>query len=938
MKFFRKLAILALTLTSILCFAFAVGCKNETSSEDIPDEYLYKIRVQSEGGFGLRNVSVGLYDGDTLVLEKLTSAKGDAYFTEEDELALGEYTVRINDIPEGWHLNESISYQTTSKAQTDLNVSLIPRLITDKTIPSNKVYALGDVMYDFSVTTCDGETFSLSDTLQEKKMVFLNFWATWCGPCKQEFPAMQNAYVSSTTDGSPVSDNVSILALSISDTQSAVAEFKSNNGLSFTMGGEASVTSHFNTNFVPLSIVIDRYGVISYMHTGTMTATSDFLGLFDKFTGENYIQTVIGEGEYGGGNGDENTGTTERVTPNVTAPTTADVDKVLHGNGGFTARWEDDEYSWPFTLEKDSDGNDYLRASNADVHYSYSILNLDFTAKANDTVFFDAWVSTELSADYLYVLMDGNVIHKISGVIDKWQTYCAYVFEDGDAGKHTLSLCYIKDTDSSGGEDEIWLRNLRFGTKSDIGTNKVIKGVDIIRNAVSDLNEAPENSASYTGEKKTLFKNYVDVVFNTANGYYHVDENNNNVVDTTEPILFANLVNSSVWNVYDVWQLAYNDYLIYDGMNLSDAIEDYAWVATNAVTRDHGLNYVPVSAKLKHLLDTIAKVDVAVGAKADTNYHLSYHDKEWLEMCVYYSHYGDTDPLKDPTIGISFDSAIPVYENVTNKIEVDVSIVPVGIKHKFIPERSGIYHFYSTVPVEYEGTSASYDPVCWIMDENETQLAYADDTVLASASENYDNFHIYIPMEEGKTYYVICGFFLNATGKFDLEIDYLGTSYKQLTNCAIEPFSYNEVTGETYVPDAIKYGYDTANDLYYYDTNDNGVYDENVDSALYLDMTHSTYLFPETSLQRVIEDAYEKYPDATKRLLYMDGQDYTDTMNKYLFYALLGEGDKFGMVQINQELMDIILLLAKKADGFGGVENSWQKMCYYDKTLVYGGI
>ena len=165
---------------------------------------------------------------------------------------------------------------------------------------------------------------------------------------------MQNAYVSSTTDGSPVSDNVSILALSISDTQSAVAEFKSNNGLSFTMGGEASVTSHFNTNFVPLSIVIDRYGVISYMHTGTMTATSDFLGLFDKFTGENYIQTVIGEGEYGGGNGDENTGTTERVTPNVTAPTTADVDKVLHGNGGFTARWEDDEYSWPFTLEKDT--------------------------------------------------------------------------------------------------------------------------------------------------------------------------------------------------------------------------------------------------------------------------------------------------------------------------------------------------------------------------------------------------------------------------------------------------------------------------------------------------------------------------------------------------------------------------------------------------------
>ena len=255
MKFFRKLAIFALSLATLFCFAFAVGCKNDNSTENIPDEYLYKIRVQSEGGFGLRNVSVGLYDGETLVLEKLTSAKGDAYFTEDDDISLGEYEVRISDIPEGWHLNDTISYQTSNKAQSDLNVSLTPRLITDKTIPSSKVYTLGDVMYDFSVTTCDGKTFSLSDTLQEKKMVFLNFWATWCSPCKQEFPAMQNAYVSGNTDGSLVSDKVSILALSTTDTQSAVTDFKAENGLSFDMAGDASVTAHFNTSAVPVSIV-----------------------------------------------------------------------------------------------------------------------------------------------------------------------------------------------------------------------------------------------------------------------------------------------------------------------------------------------------------------------------------------------------------------------------------------------------------------------------------------------------------------------------------------------------------------------------------------------------------------------------------------------------------------------------------------------------------
>ncbi|MBQ8685348.1 MAG: redoxin domain-containing protein [Clostridia bacterium] len=932
MKFFKKLAMLALTLVTCLSFGLAVGCKDENTGEEVPDEYLYKIRVQSEGGFGLRNVSVGLYDGETLVMEKLTSAQGDAYFTEEDDLALDEYEVRISDLPEGWHMDDTISYQTSSQAQTDLNVSLTPRLITDKTIPASKSYALGDVMYDFTVTTCAGTTFRLSDVLQEKKMLLLNFWATWCGPCKQEFPAMQNAYVSAAPDGTLISDDVAILALSTTDTQAAVTEFKADNGLSFEMAGEADVTSHFNTSAVPVSIVIDRYGVISYWHTGSMTATSDFLGLFDKFTGDNYIQTVIGEGEYGGGEAGDS-GTTERVKPNASAPTTTDVDRVLHNNGAFTASWENDEYSWPFTIEKDGDGNEYLRASNADVHYSYSILNLDFTAKANDTIFFDAWVSTEAGADALYVLLDGSIVHQISGVIDKWQTYCAYVFEEGDAGKHTLSLCYIKDTSGSGGEDEVWLRNLRFGTKSDIGTGKTVKGVDILRNAAWGLNAAPENAASYTGEKKTQFKNYVNVALNETDGYYHVDENNDNTADANEPILFANLMNVTPWNEYDIWQLAYNGYLVYDGMNLSDAIEDYAWVANNALNRDGGVNYVPVSESLKHLLDTVAKVDVIVGAKADANYHLPYHANEWLETCVYYSHYGDTEPMKDPTTGISFDAAIPVYENVTNHIEVDVSIVPIGIKHKFVPTKTGVYHFYSTVPVEYENTASSYDPVCWIMDADGAELAYADDTVLVSNNENYDNFNIYLPLEAGQTYYVVCGFFLNATGEFDLEIDYLGTSYTYLTNCAIDTYSYNEVTGETYVPDAIEYAYDQANDVYYYDANGNGSYEENVDGALYLDMVHSTYLFPSTSLQLVIEEAYEKYPDASKRLFYLNGIDYTDLMKKYLFYALLGEGDEYGMVKVNQELMDVMLLLTKKADGFGGVENSWQYMCYYEKTL-----
>ena len=48
---------------------------------------------------------------------------------------------------------------------------------------------------------------------------------------------------------------------------------------------------------------------------------------------------------------------------------------------------------------------------------------------------------------------------------------------------------------------------------------------------------------------------------------------------------------------------------------------------------------------------------------------------------------------------------------------------------------------------------------------------------------------------------------------------------------------------------------------------------------------------------------------------------------------MLNEGDLYGMVALNKEIMDILVKLMRMADGFRGIENSWQLMCYYYKTL-----
>ena len=60
-------------------------------------------------------------------------------------------------------------------------------------------------------------------------------------------------------------------------------------------------------------------------------------------------------------------------------------------------------------------------------------------------------------------------------------------------------------------------------------------------------------------------------------------------------------------------------------------------------------------------------------------------------------------------------------------------------------------------------------------------------------------------------------------------------------------------------------------------------------------------------------------------------------MKSYLFHSFKNEGETYGMVALDRQLMDIMLKLTKKADGFGGIKNSWQYMCYYYKNLQAQG-
>jgi len=138
----------------------------------------------------------------------------------------------------------------------------------------------GDVAPDFTLTTLDGKEIKLSD-LKGKKVV-LNFWATWCPPCKAEMPHMQNFYEDFSQE-----ENVEILAINLTngDKVESVQNFVQDYGLTFPipMDEEGKVNEIYQAITIPTSYMIDTKGRIQNKVVGPMDENmiKDFVSNLD---------------------------------------------------------------------------------------------------------------------------------------------------------------------------------------------------------------------------------------------------------------------------------------------------------------------------------------------------------------------------------------------------------------------------------------------------------------------------------------------------------------------------------------------------------------------------------------------------------------------------------------------------------------------------------
>lgn len=132
----------------------------------------------------------------------------------------------------------------------------------------------------FALYNLDGEEIRLEDF--RGKVVFLNFWATWCGPCRMEMPAMERLY------GEFRDQNFAMLAVSIDhEDAEVVAEFANSFGLSFPIlldPGE-SVSSMYGVHSIPTTYLINSDGILIGIAHGARD--------WDNKTARNLIRALI---------------------------------------------------------------------------------------------------------------------------------------------------------------------------------------------------------------------------------------------------------------------------------------------------------------------------------------------------------------------------------------------------------------------------------------------------------------------------------------------------------------------------------------------------------------------------------------------------------------------------------------------------------------------
>jgi cytochrome c biogenesis protein CcmG, thiol:disulfide interchange protein DsbE len=125
-----------------------------------------------------------------------------------------------------------------------------------------RIIDVGDNAPEFAVTTETGRRITQSDF--GGKLLVLNFWATWCPPCIEEMPSLNQFARELSPDG------VVVLGVSVDKNENAYRRFLQQQRLNFLVArdGNADIPTDYGTFKWPETYVIDRSGKVVIKHVG----------------------------------------------------------------------------------------------------------------------------------------------------------------------------------------------------------------------------------------------------------------------------------------------------------------------------------------------------------------------------------------------------------------------------------------------------------------------------------------------------------------------------------------------------------------------------------------------------------------------------------------------------------------------------------------------
>jgi thiol-disulfide isomerase/thioredoxin len=161
-------------------------------------------------------------------------------------------------------LSKSAALQLTLAAGLDPALTTTPLIGPNVTLEAGVIdQGNGDIVPNFYFTTFDGKRFTLSD--HRGKVVLVNFWASWCGPCRSEMPDLVTTYSEYKDKG------VVFAGVAINDDNEAAAAFAKNYNTTYIIGPDVNdtIARLFQVRALPTTIIVMPDGKLRLRFPGS---------------------------------------------------------------------------------------------------------------------------------------------------------------------------------------------------------------------------------------------------------------------------------------------------------------------------------------------------------------------------------------------------------------------------------------------------------------------------------------------------------------------------------------------------------------------------------------------------------------------------------------------------------------------------------------------